>query len=207
MRSCESFSCPLPCKQSPSFFNRVTQLQFRAPDVDNEVRWGVIKLADILIRGAEEVAPKVTIHLPPTPVQETAPVLPAAAKAHAKPQKPVKVSGPPGRSPLVPFTAPKLKLGPRVGSLIEPEIWTPAPEPSTPSISIATPKPLKAKLKPQKTDKTGHIHKAQSSGMSLNDLRACRNALKKLKMSKHAALFLQPVDPVRDHAPKLVFLG
>ena len=49
MRSCESFSCPLPCKQSPSFFNVVTQLQFRALDIDNEVRWGVIKLADILI--------------------------------------------------------------------------------------------------------------------------------------------------------------
>lgn len=40
--------------------------------------------------------------------------------------------------------------------------------------------------------------------MSLNDLRACRNALKKLKMNKHSALFLQAVDPIRDHAPKFV---
>lgn len=180
-------------------------MRYRAPDVDNEVRWGVIKLADILIRGAEEVAPRVTIHLPPTPVQETAPVLPAI-KAHPKTQKPAKIGGPPGRSPLVPFAPPKLKLGPRVGSVAESETRTPVAEPSTPRISIATPKPQKAKLKPQKNDKTGHIHKAQSSGMSLNDLRACRNALKKLKMFKHATLFLQPVDPVRDHAPKLVFL-
>jgi transcription initiation factor TFIID subunit 2 len=40
--------------------------------------------------------------------------------------------------------------------------------------------------------------------MSLNDLRACRNALKKIKPHKHAALFLEPVDPVRNHAPKFV---
>lgn len=165
----------------------------------------MIKLADILIRGAEEVAPKVTIHLPPTPVQETAPVLPVV-KAHPKTQKPAKISGPPGRSPLVPFAPPKLKLGPRIGSVADPEMRTPAAEPTAPRISIATPKPPKTKLKPQKTEKTGHVHKAQSGGMSLNDLRACRNALKKVKMFKHAALFLQPVDPVRDHAPKLVFI-
>lgn len=36
------------------------------------------------------------------------------------------------------------------------------------------------------------------------DLKASRNALKKIKSNKHAAAFLQPVDPIRDHAPKLV---
>ena len=46
------------------------------------------------------------------------------------------------------------------------------------------------------------VPKAQSSGMSLNDLRGCRNALKKLQTNKKAAVFLQPVDPVRDRAPK-----
>jgi transcription initiation factor TFIID subunit 2 len=40
--------------------------------------------------------------------------------------------------------------------------------------------------------------------MSLNDLRACRNALKKMQTHKRAGLFLQPVGPVRDHAPKYV---
>ena len=46
------------------------------------------------------------------------------------------------------------------------------------------------------------IPKAQSGGMSHNDLTACRNALKKIQTNKKAAVFLQPVDPVRDKAPK-----
>jgi transcription initiation factor TFIID subunit 2 len=52
--------------------------------------------------------------------------------------------------------------------------------------------------------KPAHVPKAQSGGMSLNDLRGSRNALKKLKSHKHAAVFNQPVDPIRDHAPKYV---
>lgn len=48
------------------------------------------------------------------------------------------------------------------------------------------------------------VPKAQSGGMSLNDLRACRAALKKLQTHKKAAVFLQPVDPVRDRAPKYI---
>ena len=44
--------------------------------------------------------------------------------------------------------------------------------------------------------------KAQASGMSMNDLRGCRSALAKLQTHKKAAMFLQPVDPIRDRAPK-----
>ena len=76
---------------------------------------------------------------------------------------------------------------------------------ATASTPVATPKSQKLKgrlVKPE--SRQVPVLKAQSGGMSLNDLRACRNALKKLKSNKHALLFNQPVDPIRDHAPKYV---
>src|SRR4051812_3132724 len=80
----------------------------RAPDVDHEVRWCILKLADILIRGVEETPPKVTIHLPPTPVAEVAPQLPAVK---VKAPRPSKSSVPPPKAPLVPaVVSNKLKL-------------------------------------------------------------------------------------------------
>jgi len=146
----------------------------------------------------------VTIHLPPTPVQETPPPLPAV-KVPTKTQRPVpKTGGPPARSPLVPFAPPKVKL-PRISSAADVNIKTPVTEQVTPRVAFATPKPApKPKGKPPKSEKSSHVPKAQSGGMSLNDLRACRNALKKIKPHKRAALFLEPVDPVRNHAPKFV---
>jgi transcription initiation factor TFIID subunit 2 len=68
------------------------------------------------------------------------------------------------------------------------------------SIAVAAPKAKKGR--PPKTDKA--VVKAQTGGMSPYDLRACRNALKKLTTNPHAVVFLQPVDPVRDAAPKCV---
>lgn len=173
----------------------------RAPDIDHEVRWSVIKLADTLIRGADEVPPKVTIHLPPTPVQEVAPPLPAV-KVPLKAHRPPKLSGPPARSPLTPYVQPKVKLS-RVGS-VDVNVKTPATEQTTPRVAFTEPKATKPKARAPKGDRGTHVPKAQSSGMSINDLRACRNALKKMQTHKHATLFLQPVDPVRDHAPKYV---
>lgn len=179
-------------------------------DIDQEVRWSIIKLADILIRGADEEAPKVTIHLPPTPVQETAPQLPLVKVA--KPHRPPKVSLPmPLKgSPLVPFTPPmkpKLKI-PRAPSVSDGSPRTPVTDrpPATPRTNtVAFVPTVSSKLKGRPTKEKVYVPKAQTGGMSLNDLRACRSALQKLKMHKNAALFLQPVDPVRDHAPKFVF--
>ncbi|KAI0660528.1 hypothetical protein C8Q70DRAFT_976084 [Cubamyces menziesii] len=173
-----------------------------APDTDSEVRWCLLKLADLLIRGAEEAPPKVTIHLPPTPVVETAPPIPPV-KLPSKPIRPLKAGGPPPRSPHTPFTVPpKLKLVPSSSSQAEaPPVRIP---PIAPSVAVEkrkeahVPKPS-AKANEKKTGKA--VPKAQTSGMSVNDLRACRSALKKLQTNKHAALFLQPVDPVRDRAP------
>ena len=81
-----------------------------------------------------------------------------------------------------------------------------APEQVTPRVAFAAPKlPSKHKGRPfPKSEKGSHVPKALSGGMSLNDLRACRNALKKIRPHKHAKLFLEPVDPVRHHAPKFV---
>ncbi|KAI0639863.1 hypothetical protein C8Q77DRAFT_1083269 [Trametes polyzona] len=173
-----------------------------APETDSEVRWCLLKLADLLIRGAEEAPPKVTIHLPPTPVTETAPPIPPV-KLPNKPVRALKSGGPIPKSPHAPFTVPpKLKLVPSASQVDVSASRTPNVAPP----SVATEKrkdfpvpkvPVKA---PEK--KTGKaMPRAQSSGMSLHDLRACRSALKRLQTNKHAALFLQPVDPVRDRAP------
>ncbi|KAG8219438.1 hypothetical protein J3R82DRAFT_365 [Butyriboletus roseoflavus] len=178
-----------------------------APDVDQEVRWGVIKLADIVLRGVEETPPKVTIHLPPTPVAEQVPQLPPV-KVLAKVQRPVKTGGLPQRAhaaSAAPAPAPpKLKIMPSAAHAPMPSAATPTaaarsgamPPPPVPTKAKPKPKP-----KPTGIIKPLHIPKAQTGGMSLNDLRACRNALKKLKLHKNAMLFMQPVDPVRDHAP------
>ncbi|KAI6112477.1 hypothetical protein EDD16DRAFT_1167057 [Pisolithus croceorrhizus] len=177
-----------------------------APNVDHEVRWGIIKLADLVLRGVEEAPPKVTIHLPPTPVVEQPPPIKLPSKPVARP---VKAGGPPTRNPLAAGPVPpKLKIAPG-GSQVR---ASPSATPIAPAPRIAStvPPPPTAKVKPKPKArqpiangvKTPQVPKAQSGGMSLNDLRACRNALKKLRLHKNAVLFLQPVDPVRDHAPK-----
>ncbi len=178
-----------------------------APDTDCEVRWCLLKLADLLIRGQEETAPKVTIHLPPTPVQEVPPPLPPV-KLSTKSQRSLKSGAPTPKSPLPPFTLPpKLKIIPS-----NPQVdASAAPTPSTavpPTASrrhggeFSVPKvPAKVAVAVQKKIPKA-VPKAQSGGMSVNDIRACRAAIKKLQTHKKAALFLQPVDPIRDRAPK-----
>lgn len=112
-------------------------------------------------------------------------------------------------SPLVPFTPPvkpKLKI-PRAGSIADGQPRTPIsePQPGPPrTVAFAPPKPPKFKGRPPNKEKGVYVPKAQSGGMPVNDLRACRSALQKIKLHKNATLFLQPVDPVRDHAPKFV---
>jgi transcription initiation factor TFIID subunit 2 len=184
---------------------------FRAPDVDHEVRWCILKLADILIRAVDETPPTVKIHIPSTPVTEA----PPSARPTVKAIRTVKSGGPPPKSPLVPSTVTtKLKLpGSPVPDLTPrtPTIRAPAAVESSKKgvafVQPALPPKGKSKGKPLKVasnTKPVHVPKAQSGGMSLNDLRASRNALKKLKSHKHAGVFLQPVDPIRDHAPKYV---
>ncbi|KAI0304611.1 hypothetical protein BC826DRAFT_1088837 [Russula brevipes] len=169
-----------------------------APDGDQDVRWSIIKLADVLVRGAEEAPPKLSIHLPPpTPVTEVPPPLPLV-KIPVPPK-------PPRNTPVSTPVAPKIRLVP--SSSIElanmASLSTPLAGQSTVAKqgpALKTPAGTKIKVKAKNKEAKG-VPKAQSGGMASFDLKACRTALQKLKSSKHSNLFLQPVDPVRDRAP------
>lgn len=166
-------------------------------------------MADLLIRGSEEVPPKVTIHLPPTPVTETAPPLPPL-KVPLKTQKSLSLKPGTPKTPSTPISVPpKLKLpinGARADATHTPRSGTPrsgTPLAETRKPSFPVPKlPKRIAEKPVGKVQPKHVPKAQSGGMSVYDLRACQNALKKLQTHKRAVIFLQPVDPVRDRAPK-----
>jgi transcription initiation factor TFIID subunit 2 len=178
-----------------------------APDVDHEVRWCLLKLADILIRGVEERAPTVKIHIPPpTPIQEAfVPPVVASTRIALKPSRSIKLSGPALKKalPETPSAPPKLKI-PGHPSINLPR--TPAtPREGTPisiksKLKLPKPKQDKPVIERPPADRPATT-KAQAAGMSANDLRASRAALKKIKLNKHSQLFLQPVDPIRDHAP------
>lgn len=197
---------------------------YSAPDADFEVRWCLLKLADLLIRPVEETPPSVKIHIPSTPITETVPQIPPV-KVPIKPPRPVKAGGPPSRHSSIQFnlstTKVKLLGSPRVLSVDESIIPSPVVKkavafapPATPTFSsVASKTKTKdgAKLPSSKRlgrpdTKLSQVPRAQSSGMNLNDLKACRNALKKLQTNKHALLFNQPVDPIRDNAPRYVVM-
>jgi transcription initiation factor TFIID subunit 2 len=132
-------------------------------------------------------------------------------KVPVKVSKVVKSGGPPSSNPLATLinSSTKLKLpaSPHPDAIPSRPLPTPVADAPKKAVAFAKPelplKPSKSKEKPLKdVPKSAHVPKAQSGGMPLNDLRASRNALKKLKMNKRAPIFLQPVDPIRDHAPK-----
>jgi transcription initiation factor TFIID subunit 2 len=107
-------------------------------------------------------------------------------------------------SPIVP-TTPKLKLMPTGAALTSKVKLPSALLPSNASRQgFKVPPPKKATTNKLPKSGSKYITKAQASGMSHNDLKACRNMLKKLQTHKRATIFLQPVDPVRDRAPKCV---
>ena len=179
----------------------------------------MLKLADLVFRGADESPPKVTIHIPRTPVVDMPPVLPSptlSSKAGAKTKRQLKVplsgkaaTGNP--SPLA-STLAKIKIPSGVSqteTVVSPAA-PPPPEPNSPPPKQAAPKKAvafappkaKTKLKAPLEKQEKLAPQAPPCGMSVNDYRACRNALKRIQANKHARLFAQPVDPVRDNAPK-----
>ncbi|TFL06150.1 hypothetical protein BDV98DRAFT_558917 [Pterulicium gracile] len=184
-----------------------------APDVDHEVRWCLLKLADILIRGVEEHPPTVKIHIPPpTPVQETPIPPPLSAKISLKPLRtsssiklPASLSKKAG-PPSTPIGPPKLKIpslqpsGAAPRTPITPREGTPTS--AKPKLVLKATK-VKVEKPPKPVEKPAQVKapKAQAAGMSVNEIRACRLVLTKLQRNKHANLFKQPVDPIRDHAP------
>jgi transcription initiation factor TFIID subunit 2 len=175
-------------------------------------------LADLLIKPVEETAPTVKIHISVIPATKIPPVL---TPLLSKP-RPLKLAGP-VQSPVIPnHVAPKPKIRVSTPSGVRTPAWTPSVEPQAQaranSVVFAVPalapkaKPVpvpKAKPPPPPSKPNGvpakpvHALKAQASGMSLNDLRTTRSALKKLQGHKHTKIFLHPV-AIRDHAPKSV---
>ena len=148
---------------------------------------------------------------------ETPPVLPSpipGTKLVAKPPKRIKL--PPGSKAATgresPFPTPsfgKIRIPSHIDRTPLPRAESPVVPPPIPpkdtvlkkEVAFAAPVPkVKLKAPPPKKAKSA-IH-AQASGMSINDYKACKSALKKLQTSKHSILFAVPVDPVRDNAPK-----
>lgn len=165
-----------------------------APDADQEVRWCLLKMADLLVRGAEEAPPKVTIYLPPTPVVEQAPPLPTV-RVPLKSQRTLKTTS---SAPKITLPT-KAVLSPSTPGLETPRVANAGVNGQRAIFAQPAVKGKKGAVVNGKKEKKAPA--AQAAGMSINDLRACRNALQKLRGYKHAPLFLQPVDPVRDKAP------
>lgn len=173
----------------------ILTLDARSWEADQQARWAVLKLADLVLRGGEEAPPKITIQLPPTPVVEAPPS--PVVRIQPVAQRILKTG--PTSNPAQGTSTPKIKLVP---SGLHRE--------STPKTQVVTQRkgsvviPPKRQKPEKEKEKKKLVPKSQSSGMSVYDLGACRNALKKLQAHKRARLFLQPVDPVRDRAPEYV---
>ncbi|KAF7302980.1 Transcription initiation factor TFIID subunit 2 [Mycena kentingensis (nom. inval.)] len=187
-----------------------------SPQLDHDVRWSLLKLADLLLKPVEETAPTVKLHLPATPVMETPP-----------PESPLlpfrfKINGPAPPTPTIPVHTPRVILRASTPNMarrtasVEPQ--PSAPPVPTPRVTFAVPAlPEKARApakprapvppkkngapKPAKPAAPSGPVRAQTSGMTITDLKATRAALKKLLAHKHGKLFLRPVDPIRDNAP------
>jgi len=189
----------------------------RNSEIDHEVRWCILKIADLLIRPVEETPASVKIHIPSTPITEAPPVFPVVRVQPPKLTRSIKYGGPPIKKPsltLNPSTKLKLPASPAPDVVPPKAVATPVTVAAKKAVTFVTPNiPTKVKVpkasKPLATKnkngaKPALVPKPQSGGMTLNDLRASRNALKKLQSNKHCRIFLQPVDPIRDHAPKYV---
>ncbi|KAL9933347.1 hypothetical protein V8E36_008065 [Tilletia maclaganii] len=168
-----------------------------APAPDTEVRWALIKAAEMLFKPADEkdlpFQPKVSVRvklptyaqpldLSPSKVQEPFIEVPEIAnresfqKAELPAPRQIKLTLAPRKIPEAAAPGTPVELGAAGAG--------------------AGTGPKKLKLKRSKP-----VSLEQPAGMQTADLTACRNCLKKLRESKHAALFANPVDPVRDKAP------
>jgi transcription initiation factor TFIID subunit 2 len=178
---------------------------YRSPSADPEVRWCLFKLGDLLIKPAEELPPKVTIHLPPTPVVETPPPLPALKTQRSLTLKTghASIKGPLTPSATIP---PKIKL-PLNSARNDVTPRTPSTPSALPfmerrreSGSSFTKASLPKKVEIQRPPKG--VPKSRSGGMDFYDEKACKAAVNKLQNHKRSYFFRQPVDPVRDRAPQ-----
>lgn len=164
----------------------VSLLLLRSPDVDFEVRWAMIQLAEILVKPAEEVVPKVVVHLPPpTPIFENTPALPTPKIKlfTGNSESPVSLSSLVG-SPLTSSSSSVAVTQPSTPS-------TPSYEPSSflqsglpsPALRLTLNRPpahAPPAIPPPKKKKEKAAVKAQKSGMSAMELIVCRKLLQKM---------------------------
>ncbi|KAJ1025442.1 hypothetical protein NDA13_004253 [Ustilago tritici] len=148
-----------------------------APNVDVEARWALLKLAELLFRPAEEKD------------------LPLQHKVQLRVRMPSAQSAIDTIAQESPSIS-KIKL-------VRPNVAAEEDTVAKPRVAFDTPEKPKqtdADRKKIKPKKIKPLAPGQASGMSFADLTACTNTLKKLMQNKHASIFLNPVDPVRDQA-------
>jgi transcription initiation factor TFIID subunit 2 len=148
----------------------------------------MLKLAELTLRPTDEALPKVVIHLPPTPINEQPPTIPVNLNKNKAPIK--QVQQPVAKLDAgLPTGLAKIRLPSSKGRQLSAAITTPTSTSITPkSVINGAKKKAKTSLK------------SQTRGMSNMDMRACRNALKRLLAHKNSLMFRLPVDPVRDRA-------
>lgn len=205
-------SFPLFCECFPcSGLLRLIYVFSRNPEADYEVRWCMLKLLDLVVRGSDEPLPKNTIHIPPpTPTVEAPPATSSPVTTNIKlvnkSANPAQIKIAPRKGSVVPTPATPLAPAPtklRIPQRI-PTVASAGPENvASPAIEFKKPLPPSKVSGPSKK-KEKQIPKSQASGMNVQDVKACQAALKRLMSSKFAKIFLQPVDPVRDKAPEYV---
>ncbi|CAO1625272.1 unnamed protein product [Sympodiomycopsis kandeliae] len=164
-----------------------------SPDADLEQRWALIKLAELLFKPGQEQELPLQQYLSSTATNTaknsaTGAAGQSATSAAAKiklvsrgsgiglsASNEDSVSGASSSQRVVAFDAPDDSV-----RLQKKKTY------SHPTVKLKKPKP---------------VAQAQAAGMTQTDLTACRNALKKIQASRHATMFIHPVDPVRDGAP------
>lgn len=233
--SCETSLCLFLCESiSRRSAYILTDLHVSSPNLDHEARWSVLKLADVLVKPTEEAPPSVRIHIPVHEPVAPKVVLPKAAVRIKPSLPPVKIppavtnTGPPKlkiaplgsrvqRPTPTPTPAPAPAPTPRIpASATTPRIPasarpTPSPLPSPPAtkvkhpivtttiVTTRAPKGRPPKAGPASTSR------AATGKMSTPDQTLCKNLVTKLQNQKHSKWFRNPVDPVRDQAPKSVY--
>lgn len=150
--------------------------------LDHEVRWSLLKLADLAFRAVEEPLPKITIHIP-------APQTPA----ESLPSKKLKLN-----LGIMPSSAASPRVGPESATPRIEEVPPSQPAPKLvlkplrdPSVAPATPATVKQKAVPSWA----------KSGLTSQEKKMIEAILKRVTAHPSAIWFLHPVDPVRHNAP------
>ncbi|CAK5264367.1 unnamed protein product [Mycena citricolor] len=160
--------------------------------------------------GSVEPAARVTPPVRPPLVRAPVPARPAPAARSANATRPATATrptpaartAPPARGPSQSRPVPPpTTASSRAVSFAVPAVPLKSKATAAVPLAKAKVKPSHPAPQPVQDVKPAKLLKAQAAGMSLMDLRASRNVLKKLQNNKHAKIFLHPVDPIRDNAP------